>query len=61
MIDAEALQFAGITPPERGNRTTCPKCSPSRVKYFERCLKVTSRDWGMEVYCHHCGYTDGIV
>lgn len=61
MIDATALMFAGITPPETGNRTTCPKCSPARQKSHERCLKITVRDWGMEVWCFHCGYTDGVV
>ena len=61
MIDAQALQFAGITPPETGNRTTCPKCSHARRKAWERCLVIRPQDWGVEVFCYHCGYTDGIA
>jgi hypothetical protein len=61
MIDATALMFAGITPPDRGCKTTCPKCSATRRKSSERCLVVRTYQWGMQVYCYHCGYKDGIV
>ena len=37
---AEALMFAGITPPTSGTKTTCPHCSHERSKPQERCLKV---------------------
>ena len=57
----EDLEWSGITPPPHGYRTTCPKCSPTRRKSRERCLKVTIIDWGMEVECFHCGYSDAIV
>jgi len=61
MIDATALMYAGITPPLNGHRTTCPKCSAARKKAGEKCLSIFPYDWGMQVYCHHCGYKDGIV
>jgi len=53
--------YAGITPPLNGHRTTCPKCSAARKKAGEKCLSIFPYDWGMQVYCHHCGYKDGIV
>ena len=57
MIDAQALMYAGITPPPPGsNRTTCPICSHHRVKDWERCMVIRPMGDVMEVYCHHCGY-----
>ncbi len=59
--EVTALQFAGVSPPVKGMRTTCPKCSHTRVKSDERCLVIKPRMWGLEVYCHHCDYRDGVV
>lgn len=40
------------------SRTTCPECSPSRTKKFDRCLSVDIEQgvW----FCHHCGWAGGI-
>jgi hypothetical protein len=56
----EALMWAGITPPKEGRkRTTCPKCSPTRKKAWEKCLLIREDAPGItKVYCHHCRYED---
>jgi len=62
MIDAFALMYAGINPPPQGkNKTQCPKCSATRKKSREKCMVIKPDEWGMAVYCHHCGYKDMIV
>jgi len=61
MIDAFALMYSGINPPASGNRTTCPQCSATRKKSREKCMVIKPDEWGMAVYCHHCGYKDLIV
>lgn len=52
----------GITPPEKGYRTSCPNCSDMRRKRQQRCLKITiDHDREMISWqCFHCkieGYT----
>lgn len=52
-----ALMYAGQTPPPPGScKTTCPICSPRRVKHWERCMSVRPMGDVIEVYCWHCGY-----
>lgn len=55
----EALMFNGITPPARGRKTTCPKCSHTRTKADEPCLKIYPADGWVEWLCFHCGHTGG--
>jgi len=50
----QALQYAGIAPPARGWRTTCPRCSKGREKATERCLRIYETDGGLFVNCSHC-------
>lgn len=40
------------------SRTTCPECSPTRTKKFDRCLSVDLEQgvW----FCHHCGWAGGL-
>ena len=56
----ETLMFSGINPPREGSRrTTCPHCSHTRKKTWERCLLVREAAPGIaEVYCHHCKWED---
>ena len=53
-----ALWQAGIQPPLTGStRTTCPICSPFRLKSREKCLRVHVVVGGaVKVNCKHCGY-----
>ncbi len=55
-----ALKANGIAPPNRGRSTTCPKCSASRAKSWERCLKLRTRDAAQSGWvawiCYHCGW-----
>ena len=54
---AEALMFAGITPPPAGSRkTTCPQCSHRRAKSAERCLSIYPGQRLVAWSCHHCGW-----
>jgi uncharacterized Zn finger protein len=50
------LERNGITPPT-GNRskTTCPQCSPTRMKNHETCLKVWASGDFVFWRCFHCG------
>ena len=51
----QALQFNGIIPPAPGSRkTTCPKCSHTRRKSWEKCLRVETDDNGVSWKCFHC-------
>lgn len=55
----EALMWRGITPPPNGlSRTTCPQCSHTRRKHWERCLQVRVTHGVVEWRCRHCGWTD---
>ena len=47
-------------PPPGKVKTICPKCSHTRRKKFERCLRVTPAEVGFNVSCYHCGYQDWI-
>lgn len=53
------LQWRGITPPPAGRttaRTTCPVCSPYRVKRDEACARITiTSDTSAKLFCYHCG------
>ena len=49
-----ALQWAGITPPAMGMRTTCPRCSPHRIKRDDPCLRIKVTDMGLHCICKHC-------
>jgi len=53
---AEALMFAGITPPTSGTKTTCPHCSHERSKPGERCLKVFPHPGRVDWICFHCHF-----
>jgi hypothetical protein len=56
----QALMWRGISPPPAGSRkTTCPVCSATRRKADEPCLSVYEVSWGVEWFCHHCGWEDG--
>lgn len=57
----ETLLWNGITPPIYGNRTTCPKCSHTRAKADETCLKLYPRDNWLEWRCFHCNWQAGDV
>lgn len=55
----EALMFNGITPPQRGHKTTCPMCSHTRQKATEPCLKIYPADGWVDWLCFHCGWKAG--
>lgn len=40
------------------SRTTCPECSPSRRKAYDKCLSV-DQEQGLW-FCHHCGWAGGL-
>jgi len=51
----QAMQFNGITPPKPGSRKmTCPKCSHTRRKHLEKCLRVEVDGNGVSWKCFHC-------
>ena len=50
------LIWAGIDPPKHGRKTTCPQCSPRRLKSDERCLGLFETGDGIRVECYHCGW-----
>lgn len=53
----QALQFNGITPPKIGSRKTkCPKCSHTRRKSWENCLRVTVDQITVKWFCFHCKF-----
>jgi hypothetical protein len=56
MIAAELAWLAISVPPQPGRyRHTCPWCSATRAKHYERCLVVdVLSDRAANVYCHHC-------
>lgn len=52
---AEALMFAGITPPAgNSTRTTCPYCSHTRAKPTEKCVSIYPMPGHVRWVCHHC-------
>ena len=59
----DALMFNGITPPRPGSqKTTCPQCSPARVKRWEKCLRVVPEPCGVvTVSCYHCGWESAVA
>lgn len=61
MTPAEAIAAAGITLRWEGEpqRTTCPRCSPTRRKRNRKCLKVRFKRGEVSWSCHHCGYEGG--
>lgn len=50
------LEPHGITPSDYGFRTTCPKCSHTREKYWKRCLRIDTRTGWVTWECKHCGW-----
>jgi RNase P subunit RPR2 len=50
------LQWLGVSIAPGQSRTTCPHCSPYRLKQDERCLRIYARDDGVFVRCWHCGW-----
>ena len=60
-MTAHPLEVYGITPPPPGRtRTLCPKCSHTRIKIHEKCLRVVEVAYGWEVNCKHCNYREWI-
>lgn len=57
-MTAKTLADFGIELHEGDSRTTCPQCSPTRTKKFERCLSVDVEKgvW----FCHHCAWAGGL-
>jgi hypothetical protein len=57
-----ALERAYIEPPPVGSRkTTCPKCSHTRIKRHEACLMLYPSDGWIDWKCYHCKWHDGDV
>ena len=49
-----ALQFAGISAPTEQLRSYCPRCSHTRVKHWNRCLKLIIEGDVIHCRCKHC-------
>ena len=47
---------------EGTQKTTCPKCSPTRRDKQDQCLSIKIDDGGGAVWkCHHCGWAANIA
>lgn len=45
----------GIALPQRPREyQTCPRCSHTRSKHWEKCLKVETGHEGILTWCFHC-------